>query len=117
MQSSDPSSSSLWRLETGKAIRLPQQAATRRLRVREGKLWLTTFGDADRQAVDFWLGPGDEMTLPDGQKWVAEGWPSASFEILVAPTSPMVQRAPKSSAPEAPWQRWLSMLQRRRTLA
>jgi len=108
------SESALWRLENGRAMRLPTQTAPRRLRVRDGRLWLTTLGRPDEMAADVWLGPGDEMSLPDGERWVAEAWPQASFEILVTPAGEQAPAGVRRSAP-VPWQRWLDVLQRRRS--
>lgn len=75
----------LWRLPRGHAMRLHVDRGERWLRVRAGRVWLTAQGRPGRPAEDLWLGPGDQVRLPRGASWVAEGWPDASFELVVPP--------------------------------
>lgn len=79
------SNDSVWRLGKGQAMQLAIGPGVRRLRLREGRLWLTESGGAERAAEDIWLAPGDAVELASGTRVVAEGWPQASFELIVPP--------------------------------
>ena len=85
MISVQQSESPVWRLRKGQSMRLEIGPGARHLRVREGRLWLTGDGDADAPPEDVWLAPGDDVVLPAGAHIVAEGWPQASFELIVPP--------------------------------
>lgn len=74
-----------WRVDGGQAMQLTIGPGVRRLRVREGRLWLTGDGAADAPADDIWLAPGEDVVLAEGSHVVAEGWPRASFELIVPP--------------------------------
>lgn len=78
-------SAALWRLDGGQALQLTIGPGVRRLRVREGKLWLTADGAEQAPAEDIWLAPGEDVVLAAGSHVVAEGWPRASFELIVPP--------------------------------
>jgi len=75
----------LWHLGKGRAMRLEIGPGPRHLRLREGRLWLTSEGAPDAPPDDIWLQPGDAVALPSGTRLVAEGWPRASFELVVPP--------------------------------
>ena len=79
------SDAALWRLPRGRSMRLSVGPGERRLRVHTGRLWLTAQGDLDRPAEDVWLAAGEDVRLPSGTSIVAEGWPQASFELVVPP--------------------------------
>lgn len=66
------------RLGAGQAMTLRAQRAPRRLVVTHGRLWLTLQGGGD----DHWLDAGQALTLPAGCAAVAEGWPTAAFQLL-----------------------------------
>ena len=79
-------SAALWRIDGGQALQLTIGPGVRRLRVREGRLWFTTgAGATDAPADDVWLAPGEGLMLAEGSHVVAEGWPRASFELIVPP--------------------------------
>jgi hypothetical protein len=75
------------RLEPGTARRLAAARVSRRLVVTEGRLWLT----GDGIEGDLWLHAGETVVLAAGAEIVAEGWPSARFE-LEAPRQVSVRR-------------------------
>lgn len=85
MISDQQSDSGMWRLGKGQSLQLDIGPGMRRLRVREGRLWLTGAGALDAPPEDVWLVPGDDVMLPSGARLVAEGWPQASFELIVPP--------------------------------
>ena len=85
MISAQESDDSLWRLGKGQSMPLDIGPGARRLRLRQGRLWLTAQGALDAPAEDIWLLPGDEALLPSGARVVAEGWPDAAFELIVPP--------------------------------
>ena len=85
MISDQQSESSVWRLGRGQSMRLDIGPGRRHLRVREGRLWLTGEGANDAPPEDVWLAPGEDVVLPSGARIVAEGWPQASFELIVPP--------------------------------
>ena len=85
MISAQQSDESLWHLGKGQSMQLEIGPGVRRLRMREGRLWLTGKGEPDEPAEDVWLAPGDDVLLPSGARLVAEGWPQASFELMVPP--------------------------------
>lgn len=85
MISAHHSESSLWRLGKGQSVQLDIGPGQRHLRVREGRLWLTGEGAADAPPEDVWLAPGEDVVLAAGSHVVAEGWPQASFELIVPP--------------------------------
>jgi hypothetical protein len=60
----------------GRAFTLPAAPAARRLRVVEGRAWVTqTVGRGAPPPADLWLAPGAVLDLPAGSAWVlqAEG--------------------------------------------
>lgn len=85
MISRQQSDGGLWHLGRGQSMRLDIGPGMRRLRLRDGRLWLTSKGAADAPPDDVWLRPGEDVVLPAGARIVAEGWPQASFELLVPP--------------------------------
>ena len=85
MISAQQSQSSVWRLGKGQSMQLEIGPGMRHLRVCEGRLWLTGEGEPDDPAEDLWLAPGDDILLTSGARLVAEGWPQASFELVVPP--------------------------------
>ena len=95
MNSRQQSPSRLWHLGTGRVMRLDIGPGPRHLRLHEGRLWLTGEGAADDPPADIWLQPGDMVALASGSRLVAEGWPRASFELVVPPP------ACASTAPDA----------------
>ena len=76
-------------LQRGAAITLPAAPRARRLRVVEGKLWLTLTNPADRSHLssDEWLSRDDVFDLSAGESAVIEAWPSARFEVLAPMTN------------------------------
>ncbi len=85
MSSAQQSEGAVWRLGKGQSMQLEIGPGTRHLRLREGRLWLTAQGAPDAPAEDVWLAPGDAVVLASGARFVAEGWPQASFELIVPP--------------------------------
>ena len=88
-QSSIPHGS-VWHLDPGRALRLPASTQPRWLRLAGGRLWLTRdqtaqFAEQRGLPADEWLSPGEAVALAPGISVVAEGWPSADFELLEAP--------------------------------
>jgi len=71
-------------LVRGTAITLPATSRARRLRVTEGRLWLTLTNLVSSN--DEWLSRNDEFDLSAGESAVLEAWPCARFEVL-APLS------------------------------
>ncbi len=48
----------------------------------EGRLWLTVEG----HIADFWLRPGDVLTLPEGDRiWLSADAPGARFMLAESP--------------------------------
>jgi hypothetical protein len=84
-QQSTPSSHALWALDGGEALRLDIGPGERELHVTEGRLWLTREGTPDSPPEDIWLAAGDSLALASGSQWVAEGWGSTRFQLLVPP--------------------------------
>ena len=66
------------RLEPGAALRVRPARHARRLVVTQGRLWLT----GDGIEGDLWLRAGEVLELAPGVDLVAEGWPSARFELV-----------------------------------
>jgi hypothetical protein len=85
MISDQHSESTVWRLGPGQSMQLEIGPGRRHLRVCEGRLWLTAQGTPEEPAEDVWLVPGDDVVLGSGARLVAEGWPQASFELIVPP--------------------------------
>lgn len=105
MSYSQQSSASELVLPQGSAQRLIVERNARRVRVTEGRLWLTSSAlTADEKPADFWLKAGDSLTLDVGQEVVVEGWPSARFELLPAEAVSASQHGVSSLA------RWLQKL-------
>jgi hypothetical protein len=74
-------------LVRGTAITLPAVSKARRLRVTEGRLWLTLTSPVS--SSDEWLQRNDEFDLSAGESAVLEAWPCARFEVL-APVNNIV---------------------------
>ena len=87
-QEPGPDDTALWRVPRGSALRLDVGPAERCLRLLAGRLWLTSQGRADAPPDDLWLVAGDAVRLPAGAVLVAEGWPEATFEVVVPPPPP-----------------------------
>jgi len=68
------------RLGPGTALRVVAAHGPRLLSVVEGRVWLTGEGIEG----DLWLRAGEQLTLAAGTEIVAEGWPSARFDLLEA---------------------------------
>jgi hypothetical protein len=62
-----------------------QASALRWLAVEEGRVWLTRSQQALQPGEDIWLQAGEQLPLPAGSEWVAEGWPEARVVVLEAP--------------------------------
>ncbi|QPF72319.1 DUF2917 domain-containing protein [Roseateles sp. DAIF2] len=77
----------LWSLARGEALSLDIGPGPRELSVTEGRLWLTRQGSASQAAEDIWLEPGQSVQLRSGSRVVVEGWPQASFQLLVPPAA------------------------------
>lgn len=76
----------LWSVPAGEVLRLPASPRGRWVRVREGRLWLTADARGPEfPAEDWWVVPGESLHLPAGVPVLAEGWPSARFELLEEP--------------------------------
>ena len=75
----------VWQLPRGASLTLVVGPGERHLRVVRGRLWLTTRGRTGWPPADVWLGAGDGVRLASGTSVVAEGWPQASFELIVPP--------------------------------
>lgn len=75
------SARSIWAqdLVRGAAVTL-RAASARRLRVIEGKLWLTLTSPV--ASSDEWLADGEVFDLSAGQTAVIEAWPCARYEVL-----------------------------------
>ena len=71
-------------LARGAAVTLAATSSARRIRVVEGKLWLTLTSPV--ASSDEWLARDDVFDLSAGQTAVIEAWPNARFEVL-APMS------------------------------
>lgn len=67
-------------LACGVAVTLPAASSARRLRVIQGKLWLTL--TSPLASSDEWLATDEVFDLTAGQTAVVEAWPSARFEML-----------------------------------
>lgn len=81
-----PQDDALWRLPRGAVLALPKADVPRRLRLVEGRLWLTEDARSDQEpSEDRWLEPGQSLRLEPGRRVLAEGWPMASFELLEEP--------------------------------
>ena len=74
--------SSAWTQDVacGAAVTLPAISGARRLRVIEGKLWLTLTSPV--ASSDEWLARDEVFDLPAGESAVIEAWPCARFEML-----------------------------------
>lgn len=94
-------SAALWRVDGGQALQLNIGPGVRHLRVREGRLWLTADGAEQAPAEDIWLTPGEDVVLAEGSHVVAEGWPRASFELIVPP-----QACARASRAQRAWSWW-----------
>ena len=81
-RSQQSSAGSTWvqQLARGTAVTLPAASGVRRLRVIEGRLWLTLTSPV--VSSDQWLARDDIFDLSAGQTAVVEAWPSARFEML-----------------------------------
>ena len=75
----------LWSVGAGQVRTLRIGPGMRLLRVAEGPLWLTVAGTPDDPPQDLWLQRGDAALSDSGREIVVEGWPPASFELIVPP--------------------------------
>lgn len=75
----------LWSVGAGQVRTLRIGPGVRMLRVAEGPLWLTQSGTPEDPPLDLWLQRGDAVMLDSGSEIVVEGWPSASFQLIVPP--------------------------------
>ena len=75
----------LWSVGKGQVRTLHIGPGMRLLRVTEGPLWLTVSGTPDDPPQDLWLEAGDAIMLESGSEIVVEGWPTASFQLIVPP--------------------------------
>jgi hypothetical protein len=83
MNNSQQSSSALafaQSLNGGAAITLAAASNARRIRVTNGRLWLTLTSPV--AGSDEWLAANDVFDLSAGQTAVIEAWPCARFEVL-----------------------------------
>lgn len=71
-------------LVRGAAVTLPAASNARRLRVIEGRLWLTLTSPV--ASSDQWIARDEVFDLSAGESAVIEAWPCARFEML----TPMV---------------------------
>jgi hypothetical protein len=85
MQQYPASASALWELEAGRTLRLPAVVGARRVKLIEGRLWLTADGSLRSPGEDVWLSAGDEFELTPSVGWLAEASPQARFLVLVPP--------------------------------
>jgi hypothetical protein len=74
-----------WSVDAGQVRTLHIGPGMRMLRVAAGPLWLTVSGTPDDPPQDLWLEAGDAVMLASGSEIVVEGWPSASFQLIVPP--------------------------------
>jgi len=94
----------LWSVGEGQVRTLRIGPGTRVLRVTAGPLWLTVSGTPDDPPQDLWLQDGDAVVLDSGSEIVVEGWPTASFQLIVPP-----QACSAASSSISAWisrQRW-----------
>jgi hypothetical protein len=75
----------LWSVGVGQVRTLHIGPGVRLLRVAEGPLWLTVSGTPDDPPQDLWLQAGEAVLLDSGAEIVVEGWPAASFQLIVPP--------------------------------
>jgi hypothetical protein len=72
MHKSQRSVDSIWSLPARIRGRLRVGPGPRVLQVQDGRLWLTTSGNADEAATDLWLEAGESVELADGLEVVME---------------------------------------------
>jgi hypothetical protein len=87
MQKSQRSGDSIWSLPAKTSQTLHVGPGARVLQVQEGRLWLTTSGNADEAATDLWLEAGESVELADGLEVVMEAWPAARYQLMVPPSA------------------------------
>ena len=87
MQKSQRSGDSTWSLPAQMSQTLHVGPGARVLQVQEGRLWLTTSGNADEAARDLWLEAGESVELADGLEVVMEAWPAARYQLMVPPSA------------------------------
>ncbi|MGC4078080.1 MAG: DUF2917 domain-containing protein [Rubrivivax sp.] len=89
-------------LAPGQALTLPPGPAGRRLRVLQGRVWLTISGNAE----DFFVVAGEELALgacgPGGVVVQAEGREAASLRWTAAPGAVDLGARPHEAAAGAP---------------
>ena len=78
-------SDAYWSVGAGQVRTLRIGPGMRVLRVAEGPLWLTVSGTPDDPPQDLWLEGGEAVLLDSGAEIVVEGWPAASFQLIVPP--------------------------------
>lgn len=104
-----------WSLASGEVDRLTVGPGARRIEVQAGRLWITVDDPAGGEASDLWLEAGDGASFESGARLLLEGWPHASFTLLVPPSvCPRRSRpAPGRALQPAwrwPWGGWLSSI-------
>jgi hypothetical protein len=109
------SADALWRVAPGEARSLRIGPGPRTLQVHGGALWLTTNGTTDLPGEDYWLEPGDALLLPSGAEIVVEGWPEASFQLLVPPQACSAAHSISAWLSER-YAKWSAARQRQRQL-
>jgi len=87
----------LWSVGAGEVRTLHIGPGMRLLRVAEGPLWITVSGTPDDPPQDLWLESGDAVLLDSGSEIVVEGWPAASFQLIVPPQACSSQRSSVSA--------------------
>ena len=86
MQKSQRSGDSTWSMPAQTSQTLRVGPGARVLQVQEGRLWLTTSGNAEEAAPDLWLEAGESVELADGLEVVMEAWPAARYHLMVPPS-------------------------------
>jgi len=87
MHKSQRSEDSIWSLPARASRTLRVGPGPRVLQVQDGRLWLTTSGNADEAATDLWLEAGESVELADGLEVVMEAWPTAHYRLMVPPSA------------------------------
>ncbi len=76
-----------WRFADDEVRILTAERADRWLQVKGGSLWLTqTLREGS--AEDHWLEQGEQLWLPAGSTWVAQGFDGAQVVLLQEPLQP-----------------------------
>ncbi len=89
------SDATAWSLPQGRSLTLRVGPGARAIQVLEGRLWLTSPGNARDASIDVWLVAGDTLELPAGLEVVMEAWPKARFCLLVPPCTRPARTLPR----------------------